>query len=87
MSREKERIDASFNYTMSIMPNVIGGSALLTEEEYINFNRNSTFEAGAIWSDKTLIEKAHKWISEHVAEATGIDSVALIESFDEFIEN
>lgn len=87
MSREKERIDASFNYTMSIRPNVIGGSALLTEEEYINFNRNHHFEAGAIWCDKTLIEKVHKWISEHVAEATGIDSDALIESFDEFIEN
>lgn len=87
MSREKERINASFDYTMAMMPNVICGSGLLSEEEYINFNRNHHFEEGAIWADKTLIEKVHKWISEHVAEATGIDSVALIESFDEFIEN
>ena len=85
MSREKERIDASFNYTMSIRPNVIGGSALLSEEEYVSFNRNHHFEKGAIWADKTLIEKAHKWISEHIAEATGIDSAVLIESFDEFV--
>lgn len=87
MSREKERIDASFKYTMAMIPNVICGSGLLSEEEYINFNRNHHFEEGAIWADKTLIEKAHKWITEHVAKGMGVDSEKLIKSFDEFVNN
>ena len=72
---------------MAMMPNVICGSGLLSEEEYVNLNRNRHFENGAIWADKTLIEKAHKWITEHVAKGIGVDSEKLIKSFDEFVNN
>ena len=29
-------------------------------------NRNKSFEEGAKWADKTMIDKACKWLSENV---------------------
>ena len=37
---------------------VIGGDAILSQEEYITFNKNPDFIAGAKLADKTMIEKA-----------------------------
>lgn len=38
-------------------------------------------------SDSVHIDKAHEWIEHYIADATGIDSSALIESFDNFVKN
>lgn len=50
-----------------------------------------SFVMGAKWADEHpssehFKEKAHEWIEKYIAEATGIDSSALIESFDEMLE-
>lgn len=49
------------------------------------------FVMGARWADEhpsneRFKEKTHEWIEKYIAEATGIDSSALIESFDEMLE-
>jgi hypothetical protein len=66
----------------------------VAKETYPNegweFQRVS-FVRGAMWADEhpsneRFKEKAHEWIEKYIAEATGIDSSALIESFDEMLE-
>jgi hypothetical protein len=50
MSREKEIIEASINYTMKNRPNVLAGDKF--SEEMREFNRNKAFEEGAKWADE-----------------------------------
>lgn len=53
MTREEQIIKASVNYNVAKGKlNVIGGDAILSDEEFITFNRNPQFIDGAIWSDK-----------------------------------
>lgn len=50
MSREKEIIEASIEYTMKKRPNVLAGDKF--SEEMREFNRNKAFEEGAKWADE-----------------------------------
>lgn len=62
MSREKEIIEASIEYTMRTKPNMLAGDKF--SEEMKRFNRNKAFEEGAKWADKTLIDKACEWLDD-----------------------
>lgn len=60
MTREKQIIEAGIEYTMQNNPVCIGGDNFY--EQAKEFNRNRSFEAGTKWADKTMIEKACKWL-------------------------
>lgn len=64
MTREEEIIEAGIDYTMSVRPMCLGGLAF--EEDIRKMNRNKSFEEGAKWADKTMIDKAAKWIIENI---------------------
>ena len=75
--RRNEIIDAGIEYTISTRPMCICGDALF--EDMREMNRNKSFEEGAKWADKTMIEKACEWL-KHQEEMIGV-------SFEEdFIE-
>lgn len=56
MTREEQIIEAGIDYTMSVRPMCVGG--LEFEEDIRKKNRNKSFEEGAKWADKTMIDKA-----------------------------
>lgn len=60
MIREEQIIEAGIEYTMQNNPVCIGGDNFY--EQAKEFNRNRSFEAGAKWADKTMVEKACKWL-------------------------
>jgi hypothetical protein len=60
MSREKEIIEEGIKYTLKNRPNVLAGDRF--SEEMREFNRNKAFEEIAKWADKTIIDKACKWL-------------------------
>lgn len=60
MKREEEIIEAGIDYTMSVRPMCIGGLAF--EKEIRQLNRNKSFEEGAKWADKTMIDKSCEWL-------------------------
>jgi hypothetical protein len=60
MSREEEIIEAGIEYTMRTKPRILAGDKFF--EEMREFNRNKAFEEGAKWADKTMIDKACKWL-------------------------
>lgn len=55
MTRRKEIDNAAFNY--------INSDAVLAENMQLAFG---DFINGAEWADKTMIDKACKWITEHI---------------------
>ena len=63
MTREQQIIQASIEYTIKTRPVCIGGDAF--SELVDKMNRNHAFEEGAKWADKTMIEKACKWLEQH----------------------
>lgn len=64
MTREQEREQASVEYTKSTNPRAIGGDAF-SDVTYI-ININHSFIEGSRWADKTMIDKACKWIEDHL---------------------
>ena len=60
MTRKEEIEKASIKYQMSILPVAVGGAAFADDVEQMNIN--PSFVAGAEWADKTMIEKAIKWL-------------------------
>lgn len=60
MKREEQIRQASIEYTIKDRPMCIGGGAF--SEVIDEMNRNYAFEEGAKWADRTLIEKACKWL-------------------------
>lgn len=63
MTREEQIKQASIEYTIRNAPMCIGGDAF--SEIIDERNRNRAFEEGAKWADKTMIEKACKWLEQH----------------------
>ena len=64
MTREEQIRKASIEYTfLRGTPKCIGGDAF--SEAVDEMNRNRAFEEGAKWADKTMIEKACKWLEQH----------------------
>lgn len=66
MTREEQIIEAGIDYTMSVRPMCIGGLAF--EDEIRQMNRNKSFEEGAKWADKTMIEKAYEWLKQNAKD-------------------
>lgn len=62
MTREEQIRQAGIEYTLSTRPMCIGGGAF--SEIVDEMNRNYAFEEGAKWADKTIIDKACKWMRE-----------------------
>ena len=67
MTREEQIRQASIEYTVGNKPMCIGGVAF--SELVDELNRNKSFEEGAKWADKTMIDKACKWIENYVENA------------------
>ena len=63
MTRKEQIRRASIEYTIRIADRCIGADAFPKIIDEIN--RNHAFEEGAKWADKTIIEKACKWIEQH----------------------
>ena len=63
MTRKEEIQNASVAYNEKIGKLlVIGGDSILSEEEYLEFNKNPSFIAGAEWADKTMLDKVCKYL-------------------------
>ena len=60
MTREEQIRQAGIEYTLSTRPMCIGGDAF--SELIDEINRCPSFEEGAKWADKTIIDKACKWL-------------------------
>lgn len=60
MTREEQIRQAGIEYTLSTRPMCIGGDAF--SELIDEINRCPSFEEGAKWADRTLIEKACEWL-------------------------
>lgn len=63
---QEEIVDAGIDYTMRTCPVCIGGAAF--EDMIRRYNRNSSFEAGANWAKKKLLEEIIQWLSEELFE-------------------
>lgn len=70
MTREEEIRQASLEYTLKNRPRPIGVSAF--SEMVYEMNRNHAFEEGVKWADKTMIEKACRWLSLNMTDITYI---------------
>lgn len=66
MNRQEEIINAGIEYTMQTRPMCIGGDNY--SEAIREFNRNKSFEEGAKFADKTMIERVLKFIFEYFYE-------------------
>ena len=66
---QQQIIDAGIDYTMSTRPVCMGGAAF--EDKIRQYNRNSSFEAGAKWADKTMVDKVCKWLEQHQDDYNG----------------
>ena len=60
MIREEEIRQASIEYTIGNRPMCIGGGSFSKMVDELN--RNKSFEDGAKWADKTMTNKACKWL-------------------------
>lgn len=66
MTRKEEIQNASVAYNEKIGKLlVIGGDSILSEEEYLEFNKNPSFIAGAEWADKTMLDKVCEWLKSY----------------------
>ena len=60
MTREEQIRQASIEYTYRNTPMCIGGGAF--SEMVDELNRNKSFEEGAKWADRTMVEEACIWL-------------------------
>ena len=77
MTRKEEIRQASIEYTIGNRPMCIGGGVF--SEIVDELNRNKSFEEGAKWADKTMIDKACKWIENYVENAFTVVDGMMIE--------
>ena len=84
MTREEEIIQAGIKHTIKNAPKCIGGDSF--SEIIDENNRNYNFEEGAKWADKTMIEKACKWIKENFEDYVGVDVSPYYIYNDDFVE-
>lgn len=63
MTRKEETRKASIEYQMGTKPQALGGDAFADLIERCNVN--PSFIAGAEWADKTMLERACKFIEEN----------------------
>ncbi len=87
---QQQIIDAGIDYTMANCPVCMGGAAFT--DKIRQFNRNPSFEAGAILAKETLIKEVCEWLNNNLFEVVaGIDDVSVMSieniSLIEFVEN
>lgn len=87
MTRKEETERASVDYQMSTKPMAIGGSAF--SDLIYRANINPSFVAGAQWADKTMIERACKWLNNFNAYRLCLEGQKdyFIESFRKAMQN
>lgn len=83
MTRKEQIRQASIEYTIKDRPMCIGGGTF--SEVVDEMNRNPAFEEGAKWADKTMIERACKWIenNKHLYKVLSFGSLST--DWDKFI--
>lgn len=91
MNRQEEIINAGIEYTMQTRPMCIGGDNY--SEAMREFNRNRSFEEGAKWADKTMIDKVCEYLEEELYEVvSGVSNAPDVMSIEnttmeDFIKN
>jgi hypothetical protein len=84
---QQQIINAGIDYTMSTCPVCMGGAAF--EDKVRQYNRNTSFEAGAKWAKDRLIEEACELLVRMIWEVTYEDLEGnSVQNYDkmEFIE-
>lgn len=85
MKREKQIRQASIEYTIKDKPMCIGGGAF--SEIIDEMNRNKAFEEGAKWADKTMIDKACKWLTKHLYDYDYIEGYEVFRNVNSFVND
>lgn len=85
MTREEQIRQASIEYTCRNTPMCIGGGAF--SEMVDELNRNKSFEEGAKWADKTMIEKACEYLKNNIDPKLVIYHENTWTRIDKFIDN
>lgn len=67
-------------------PRVMGGEAILSDEEHKYWNINYDFLAGYKEAEKETIERALAWLESNVWEHTGLDYTDLSDAFRQAME-
>lgn len=67
-------------------PKIIGGSAILSDDEYNRWNINYDFMNGYEQAEKETIERAVAWLESNVWEHTGLDHTELSDAFRQAME-
>lgn len=80
MKREEQIRQAGIEYTLSTRPMCIGGDAF--SELIDEINRCPSFEEGAKWADKTMIEKILKFIFENFYDHPHVSGHICTDAFD-----
>lgn len=81
MTREEEIRQASIEYTIGNRPMCIGGGAFSKMVDELN--RNKSFEEGAKWADRTMIDKACELLKRY---NTGVRGKEFIDEFRKAME-
>ena len=92
MTRKEEVRNASVAYNEKVGKLlVMGGDNILSEEEYLEFNKNPSFIAGAEWADKTMLDKVYDFIKINAykfGKVKFVDNKAIFDfRTDRFIED
>jgi len=73
LTRDDEIVKASIDYDIENgLQNVVGCNSVLKDYEYIYFNQNRAFVAGAKWADRNPrkglvdIDKVCEWLEENL---------------------
>ena len=85
MTREEEIRQASIEYTIGNRPMCIGGGAFSKMADELN--RNKSFEEGAKWADKTMIEKACGWLTKHLYDYDRVEGYEVFRDVKSFVND
>ena len=80
MTREEEIRQASIEYTIGNRPMCIGGGAF--SKMIDELNRNKSFEEGAKWADKTMLEKVATWLWENFYNNPHVNGIVSSDAFN-----
>lgn len=61
---------------------------LVKEAEMVDeMNRNKSFEEGAKWADKTMIEKACEWLKRHLYDYDYVEGFEVFKNVESFTKD
>lgn len=85
MTREEQIRQAGIEYTYRNTPMCIGGGAF--SEMVDEMNRNKSFEEGAKWADKTMIDKACEWLKRHLYDYDYVEGFEVFRNVESFTKD